>query len=107
MKAAFYTFGCKVNQYETQVLSQLFEADGFSVVPFSEAADVYLINSCTVTSSGDKKTKQLVRQTKRRHPNAVVVLTGCFPRHFPIRRDKSKRRIWLQVQKIAPRSFQG
>ena len=82
MKAAFYTFGCKVNQYETQVLSQLFEADGFAIVPFSEAADVYLINSCTVTSSGDKKTKQLVRQTKRRHPNAVVVLTGCFPQAF-------------------------
>lgn len=83
MKAAFYTFGCKVNQYETQVLSQFFEADGFLVVPFSEEADVYLINSCTVTSSGDKKTKQLVRQTKRRHPDSIVVLTGCFPQAFP------------------------
>lgn len=83
MKAAFYTFGCKVNQYETQVISQYFEDDGFSVVPFSDEADVYLINSCTVTASGDKKTKQLVRQTKRRHPDSVVVLTGCFPQAFP------------------------
>ena len=83
MKAAFYTFGCKVNQYETQVISQYFEADGFSIVPFSQEADVYLINSCTVTSSSDKKTKQLVRQTKRRHPEAAVVLTGCFPQAFP------------------------
>lgn len=83
MKAAFYTFGCKVNQYETQVISQYFEADGFSIVPFSQEADVYLINSCTVTSSSDKKMKQLVRQTKRRHPEAAVVLTGCFPQAFP------------------------
>lgn len=107
MKAAFYTFGCKVNQYETQVLSQLFEADGFSVVPFSEAADVYLINSCTVTSSGDKKTKQLVRQTKRRHPNAVVVLTGCFPQAFPDQAGQIEEADLVAVQKIAPRSFQG
>lgn len=83
MRAAFYTFGCKVNQYETQAISQVFEEDGFTVVPFSGEADVYLINSCTVTSSGDKKTKQLVRQTKRRHPEAAVVLTGCFPQAFP------------------------
>lgn len=83
MKASFYTFGCKVNQYETQVLSQYFASQGFEVVPFEEEADVYVINSCTVTSSGDKKTKQLVRQTKRRAPHAVVALVGCFPQAFP------------------------
>lgn len=54
-ESSFYTFGCKVNQYETQVISQYFEADGFSIVPFSQEADVYLINSCTVTSSSDKR----------------------------------------------------
>ena len=83
MKASFYTFGCKVNQYETQVLSQYFASQGFTIVPFEEEADVYVINSCTVTSTGDKKTKQLVRQTKRRSPHAVVALTGCFPQAFP------------------------
>ena len=85
MRAAFYTLGCKVNQYETQIMEQQFSAEGFDVLESSESggADIYVVNSCTVTATGDKKTRQLVRRLKNQNPEAVVVLTGCFPQAFP------------------------
>lgn len=83
MKAAFYTLGCKVNQYETQALADLFMTDGFEIVEHDDLADVYIINSCTVTSSGDKKTRQIMHRFKRQNPNAIIALTGCFPQAFP------------------------
>ena len=85
MRAAFYTLGCKVNQYETQIMEQQFSAEGIDVVEASEnsGADIYVINSCTVTATGDKKTRQLLRRIKRQNPESVVVLTGCFPQVFP------------------------
>ncbi len=88
MKAAFFTLGCKVNQYETQILEQLFSAEGFEIVPPEQPADVYIINSCTVTASGDKKSRQVLRRFKRQNPNAVAVLTGCFPQAFPDAAEK-------------------
>lgn len=83
MRIAFYTLGCKVNQYETQILTQLFAADGYDIVSHNDAADVYVINSCTVTATGDKKTRQLLRQFRARNPAAKIALTGCFPQAFP------------------------
>jgi len=83
MRIAFYTLGCKVNQYETQIMSDQFSKDGFEVVDTEQAADIYVINSCTVTSSGDKKTKQIIRKLKRQNPHSLVALTGCFPQAFP------------------------
>lgn len=83
MKAAFYTLGCKVNQYETQALSEQFRAKGFQIVPPEEEADVYLVNSCTVTGTGDQKSRQAVRRFKRLHPQSIVVLTGCMPQAYP------------------------
>ena len=83
MKAAFYTLGCKVNQYETQALSEALMREGFLIVPSNEDADVYIINSCTVTAESDKKTRQAVRRFKRLHPDSVVVLTGCMPQAYP------------------------
>ena len=83
MKAAFYTLGCKVNQYETQALSEALAKEGFLIVPESEEADVYIINSCTVTAESDNKTRQAVRRFKREHPKSVVVLTGCMPQAYP------------------------
>ena len=83
MKAAFYTLGCKVNQYETQILEQQFCDAGFELVSPAEGADLYIVNSCTVTSSGDKKTRQALRRFKRQSPGAVTVLTGCYPQAFP------------------------
>ena len=83
MRIAFVTLGCKVNQYETENLMELFLSDGFDVVDPREEADVYVVNSCTVTSSGDKKSRQILRRLKKQNPVAKVALTGCFPQAFP------------------------
>ncbi len=83
MKAAFFTLGCKVNQYESQAMAQNLEKQGFSIVDSSEEADVYVINSCTVTAESDRKTRQTVRRFKKLHPESIVVLTGCMPQAFP------------------------
>ena len=83
MKAAFFTLGCKVNQYETQIMEQAFSKAGFEIVDPESGADVYVINSCTVTGTGDKKSRQMLRHFRRRNPNAVIALTGCYPQAFP------------------------
>lgn len=82
MRAAFYTLGCKVNQYETTVLMSLFASEGFDITDFSSDADVYVINSCTVTESGDKKLIKLAKKVKAKNPNAVLAVIGCFPQAF-------------------------
>ena len=83
MRVAFYTLGCKVNQYETQALEQLFAGRGHTLVPFEGEADVYIINSCTVTAVSDKKSRQTVRQARKRAPGAVIALCGCYPQTHP------------------------
>lgn len=83
MRIAFTTLGCKVNQYETESLMELFAADGFEIVEPNDFADVYVVNSCTVTASGDKKTRQLLRRLKKQNPAAIAALVGCFPQAFP------------------------
>lgn len=83
MKAAFYTLGCKVNQYETEYMSELLKNAGFEIVAPSEEADYYIVNSCTVTATADQKTRQNIRKFKRKHPNSTVILTGCMPQAFP------------------------
>ena len=83
MRIAFCTLGCKVNQYETQALEQLFAARGHTLVPFEGEADVYIINSCTVTAVSDKKSRQVVRQARKRARSAVVALCGCYPQTHP------------------------
>lgn len=82
MKAAFYTLGCKVNQYESNWLGEELQKRGYSIVNHNENADVYIINSCTVTSESDRKTRQAVRRFKRNHPESIIVLTGCMPQAF-------------------------
>ena len=83
MRVAFYTLGCKVNQYETQALEQMFAGRGHTLVPFEGEADVYIVNSCTVTAVSDKKSRQVVRQARKRAPEAVVALCGCYPQTHP------------------------
>lgn len=83
MRIAFYTLGCKVNQYETEILKSRFSKEGFDVVSDQDDADVYIINSCTVTASGDKKTRQILHRFKRQNPDALIALTGCMPQAFP------------------------
>lgn len=82
-KAAFYTLGCKVNQTESEYMAELLSNAGFEIVSPSDEADYYIINSCTVTATADQKTRQNVRKFKRKHPNSVVILTGCMPQAFP------------------------
>lgn len=83
MKVAFVTLGCKVNQYETEAVRGLFIREGFEPALHHEDADVFVLNSCTVTSTGDKKTRQMIHRLRREHPGAVVALMGCFPQAFP------------------------
>ena len=83
MKAAFYTLGCKVNQYETEEMTEQLIKNGFLIVDSKEDADVYIINSCTVTAESNRKTRQAVRRFKANHPSSAVVLTGCVPQAFP------------------------
>ena len=83
MRVSFYTLGCKVNQNESGAMAQLFEANGYTVVPAGEEADVYIVNSCTVTNFGDQKSRKWLRRAKRENPGAVTVLTGCYPQAFP------------------------
>ncbi|MBC2870459.1 tRNA (N(6)-L-threonylcarbamoyladenosine(37)-C(2))-methylthiotransferase MtaB [Bittarella massiliensis] len=83
MRVSFYTLGCKVNQYETQAIAAQFQKVGFELAGPEEKADVFVVNSCTVTATGDKKTRNRLARFRRENPDAVVVLTGCFPQAFP------------------------
>ena len=78
MKVAFYTLGCKVNQYETNGMIQAFLQNGYEIVDFTEKSDIYIINTCTVTSISDKKSRQMIRRTKQLNPDAIVVAVGCY-----------------------------
>ena len=76
--AAFANLGCKVNQYEIERIADSFERLGFTVTPFDEPADVYVINTCSVTGAADRKSRHMARKAARQKPGAKVVLTGCF-----------------------------
>ncbi len=91
-KACFITLGCKVNQYESDVMAAAFRKAGYQTVDREDkdvgVNDVYVINSCTVTSTGDKKTRQILHRCRRENPNAVIALTGCFVQAFPQRAEE-------------------
>lgn len=80
---AFYTLGCKVNNYETEALYELFKNAGYERIGFDEVADVYVINTCTVTNTGDKKSRQIIRRAIRKNPDAVICVTGCYAQTKP------------------------
>lgn len=88
MKIFFHTLGCKVNQYETQEMREAALKSGYLVTENENEADIFVINSCTVTSESDRKTRQSVRHYKKNYPNSVVVLTGCMPQSFPEMAEK-------------------
>ncbi len=77
-KAAFSAAGCKLNQYEIQAIAEAIEPYGIETVPFGEKADIYVINTCTVTSRADLSSRQLIRQAQRRSPDAKIIVTGCY-----------------------------
>ncbi|NMM61949.1 tRNA (N(6)-L-threonylcarbamoyladenosine(37)-C(2))-methylthiotransferase MtaB [Clostridium sp. P21] len=78
MKVAFATLGCRVNKYETEAMVEKFIKDGYKVVPFEEYADVYVINTCTVTNMGDKKSRQMIHRARRENEAAVIAVVGCY-----------------------------
>jgi len=78
MKVAFYTLGCKVNQYETNGMIQKFKEKGYEIVEFEEVSDIYIINTCTVTNMADRKSRQFIRQAKKNNPEAIIVAVGCY-----------------------------
>lgn len=80
---AFHTLGCKVNHYETEAIWQLFKNAGYQQKDFEQDADVYVINTCTVTNTGDKKSRQVIRRAIRRNPEAIICVTGCYAQTTP------------------------
>ena len=84
-RAAFHNLGCKVNSYELDIMRQKMEESGYSIVPFEEEADVYVINTCTVTNIADRKSRQMIHKAKKRNPDAVVIAVGCYVETDPER----------------------
>lgn len=77
-KAALHNLGCKVNAYETEAMQEMLEENGYEIVPFSEQADVYVINTCTVTNIADRKSRQMLHKARKKNPKAVIVAAGCY-----------------------------
>lgn len=82
-RVAFYTLGCKVNQYETEALTGIFEKSGYSIVDFEDEADVYVINTCTVTNLSDRKSRQMIRKAKKNNKDSKVIVVGCYAQTAP------------------------
>jgi len=79
----FYTLGCKVNQYETEAMAELFQKKGFTIVDSEEKADVYVINTCTITNLGDRKSRQFIRRAKKRNKDSLIAVVGCYAQTSP------------------------
>lgn len=82
-KVAFTTLGCKVNLYDTEAMMEIFQKEGYEIADFEEVSDIYIINTCTVTNLGDKKSRQMIRRAKRLNPEAIVVACGCYAQVAP------------------------
>ena len=95
---AAVTLGCKVNQYDTEAMLEAFERHGYRIVPNGSPADVYLVNTCTVTGTGDKKSLQLIRRCRRRNPQADVVVTGCLAQRMGEQLRETGARLILGTQ---------
>lgn len=82
-RIAFYTLGCKVNQYETEAVAELFAKAGCEIVPYTEVADCYVINTCSVTAMSDRKSRQIIRRAKKTNPKSVIAVMGCYSQTAP------------------------
>lgn len=83
MKVAFYTLGCRVNVYESEAMAEKFIREGYEVVEFTDVADAYVINTCTVTNMGDKKSRQIINRARRLNENAIIAVVGCYAQMAP------------------------
>ena len=77
-KVALHNLGCKVNAYETEAMQEMLEKEGYEIVPFKEGADIYIINTCTVTNIADRKSRQMLHRARKMNPDAIVVAAGCY-----------------------------
>lgn len=77
-RAALHNLGCKVNAYELDIMQQNLQEKGYTIVSFDEMADIYIVNTCTVTNIADRKSRQMLHQAKKRNPEAIVVAVGCY-----------------------------
>ena len=82
-KVGFYTLGCKVNSFDTDAMMELFEEAGYDVVPFEDEANVYVVNTCTITHLGDRKSRNILRRARKKNPGAIIVATGCYAQVSP------------------------
>ncbi len=82
-RVAFYTLGCKVNQYETEVMREMFENKGYQTVEFEEGADLFIINTCSVTAIADRKSRRVINRAAKLNPDAVIAVTGCYSQVSP------------------------
>lgn len=89
-KVSFYTLGCKVNQYETEAMEELFERNGYEIVGEDEVADIYVINTCTVTNLGDRKSRQFIRRAKKMNRDSIIAVVGCYSQVAPEEIGKMK-----------------
>ena len=80
---SFATLGCKVNQYETEAISEQFKSKGYEICDYDSYADIYVINTCTVTSMSDRKSRQIIRRAKKTNPHSFVIVTGCYAQTSP------------------------
>ena len=78
LKAAFYTLGCKLNQFESEAIADKLKSKGIEIVQFSQTADIYIINTCTVTSKSEQKARRMIRKASREHPGSLIIVTGCY-----------------------------
>jgi threonylcarbamoyladenosine tRNA methylthiotransferase MtaB len=83
MKVAFATLGCRVNQYETEAMAEKFILDGYEIVAFEDFADVYVINTCTVTNMSDKKSRQMISRARKLNNDSVIAVVGCYSQIQP------------------------
>ena len=87
-KVAFYTLGCKVNQYETDAMMELLKNAGYEIADFNDYADIYVINTCTVTAQSDKKSRQIINRAKRNNQSAKIIVTGCMAEEMKQQKNK-------------------
>ena len=88
---AFCTLGCKVNQYETNAMIQEFMKEGYTIVEFDEKADIYIVNTCTVTNMADRKSRQMLRRVKELNPDSILVAVGCYAQVAKDELEKNSR----------------
>lgn len=103
MKVAFLTLGCKVNFYETEQMMEQFQTLGFDVVDFQEKADIYIVNTCTVTNMADRKSRQMLHRAKKKNPDSLVVAVGCYVRAE--RQNLKRIRLLMPFSQIGKKSI--